>query len=314
MGKDDSGTDRHLPPDQASPLSDFLLIERINQCPKLASLKSINETLHDLLDSEVSFVAQIAEVIRLDPSLTTRVLDLVNSIFFGSKDEKRISGVEEASIFLGLNRIRELISATPIIEDIMELGKSSQSFPWTDFWRHSIGCAILTREILSLTDEEFDDESDYVAGLLHNLGKLILAITFPDLFEQVYQKTHQHADDFLSMEKKTVGWDHAKIGAYYLWNHHISDNIVEAVHWHHDPLRAESHQKLAGAIQVADFITSGIGIAGLVRQSPSSENLRSELDGWRILFQDKSFQEMETIEHELNDTVERISQTLHGIL
>ena len=62
-----------------------------NQCPKLASLKSINDTLNDLLDSEDSFVAQIAEVIRLDPSLTTRVLDLVNSIFFGSKDEKRIT-------------------------------------------------------------------------------------------------------------------------------------------------------------------------------------------------------------------------------
>ena len=97
MERDDSRTDRRPPPDSNSPLSDFLLIERINQCPKLASLKSINETLHDLLDSDDSFVGQIAEVIRLDPSLTTRVLDLVNSIFFGSKDEKRISGVEEAS-------------------------------------------------------------------------------------------------------------------------------------------------------------------------------------------------------------------------
>ena len=96
--------------------SDFLLIEKINQCPKLASLKSINDTLKDLLDSEDSFVSQIAEVIRLDPSLTTRVLDLVNSIFFGTQEEERISGVEEASIFLGLNRIRDLIAATPLLK------------------------------------------------------------------------------------------------------------------------------------------------------------------------------------------------------
>jgi len=314
MEKDDSGTDRRHPSDSSSPLSDFLLIERINQCPKLASLKSINETLHVLLDSDVSFVAQIAEVIRLDPSLTTRVLDLVNSIFFGSKDEKRISDVEEASIFLGLNRIRELISATPIIEDVMDLGKGTQTFPWTDFWRHSIGCAILTREILSLSDEKFEDETDYVAGLLHNLGKLILAITFPELFEQVYQKKHLQTEDFLTLESKTVGWNHAKIGAYYLWNHHISDDIVDAVHWHHEPLRSESHQKLAGAIQVADFITTGIGIKGLVSQSSRKENSHSELDGWTILFENKSPQEMEAIEQELNETVERISQTLHGIL
>lgn len=314
MERDDSRTDRRPPPDSNSPLSDFLLIERINQCPKLASLKSINETLHDLLDSDDSFVAQIAEVIRLDPSLTTRVLDLVNSIFFGSKDEKRISGVEEASIFLGLNRIRELISATPIIEDIMELGKGSQAFPWTDFWRHSIGCAILTREILSLTDEKFEDETDYVAGLLHNLGKLILAITFPELFEKVYQKTHLDTEDFLEAERTTVGWDHAKIGAYYLWNHHISDEIVDAIHWHHEPLRSENHQKLSGAVQVADFITSGLGVKGIVRQSSPAEKSHFELDGWRILFEGKSPQEMEIIEHGLKETVERISQTLHGIL
>ena len=73
------------------PPSDFLLIEKINQCPKLASLRSINETLRSLLESEDSFLAQIAEVIRLDPSLTTRVLDLVNSIFLGAKIIKELA-------------------------------------------------------------------------------------------------------------------------------------------------------------------------------------------------------------------------------
>ena len=314
MGSDDSKIDRHGSPETPKPLSDFLLIERINQCPKLASLKSINETLSDLLDSEDSFVAQIAEVIRLDPSLTTRVLDLVNSIFFGSKDEKRITGVEEASIFLGLNRIRELISATPVIEEIMDLGKNSQTFPWTDYWRHSIGTAILTREILSMTDQQFEEEADYVAGLLHNLGKLILAITFPVLFEEIYQNKQERSVDFLLMEKKIVGWDHAKIGAYYLWNHHISDEIVEAIHWHNEPSRAATHQHLAAAIQVADSIICGIGVMGLNRHSGETQLEHSELEGWKILFGDKNEQEMETIENHLESTIERVSQTLHGIL
>lgn len=311
---DDVGPSRQTDAEQSSALSDFLLIERINQCPKLASLKSINDTLNDLLDSEVSFVTQIAEVIRLDPSLTTRVLDLVNSIFFGSKDEKRITGVEEASIFLGLNRISELISATPVIEEIMELGKNSQSFPWTDFWRHSIGCAILTREILSLTDENFEDEADYVAGLLHNLGKLILAITFPDLFGKIYQKTYQESQDCLMMERNIVGWDHAKIGAYYLWNHHISDEVVEAVHWHHEPNRSETHSKLASAIQIADFLTSKLGVTGLDRYATPSTKKQNQLEGWKILFADKGESEMKAIEENLGSSVERISQTLHGIL
>ena len=135
------------------PVSDFLLIERINQCPKLASLQSINETLTTLLDSDESLLHQIAEVIRLDPSLTTRVLDLVNSIFFGSDNDDKITGIEEASIFLGLNRIRELLSTTPIIEEIADLGNGkAKKLPWTHFWRHSIGTAILTREILAVAE------------------------------------------------------------------------------------------------------------------------------------------------------------------
>ena len=105
-----------------SPISDFVLIDRINQCPKLASLSSISKTLNSLLVAEDSLMSQIAEVIRLDPSLTTRVLDLVNSVFFGSNSEESISGVEEASIFLGLNRIKELLSTTPVIEEISNLG------------------------------------------------------------------------------------------------------------------------------------------------------------------------------------------------
>ena len=217
-----------------NPPSDFLLIERINQCPKLASLESINETLANLLDSEDSFVGQIAEVIRLDPSLTTRVLDLVNSIFFGSKEDHHITGVEEASIFLGLNRIRELIAATPIIEEISALGKKSEHFSWESFWRHSIGTAILTREILSIADHKVEQEADYVAGLLHNLGILILAITFPEIFPHVYGKSHQSLKELTTKEVSLVGWDHAKMGAYYLWNHHISEEVVEAVHWHEE--------------------------------------------------------------------------------
>src|SRR6056300_1257269 len=161
MNTDDSSKSRPNSPYPPKPLSDFLLIERINQCPQLASLKSINNTLSELLDSDKSFMSQIAEVIKLDPSLTTRVLDLVNSIFFGSSGKEKISGVEEASIFLGLNRIKELLVATPIIEDVVDLGKDIKSFPWENFWKHSIGTAIFTREILSLAKVNYEDETDY---------------------------------------------------------------------------------------------------------------------------------------------------------
>ena len=292
--------------------SDFLLIERINQCPKLASLKSINDTLNDLLDSEDSFVGQIAEVIRLDPSLTTRVLDLVNSIFFGSKEEDRISGVEEASIFLGLNRIKDLIAATPVIEEIFKLGKESSSFPWVDFWKHSIGTAMLTREILSFAEEEFEQEADYVAGLLHNLGILILAITFPEHFSEIYKNKYDSYQDLLEYEKKLVGWDHGKIGAYYLWNHHISEEVVDSIHWHNQPSLAQTNPKLASAIQVADHIVRQLGTHGMENYPVPPDEAYLQIEGWNILFE--SHPEKEIIKEKLNSSLERLNQTLNGVL
>ena len=292
--------------------SDFLLIEKINQCPQLASLKSINDTLRELLDSDDSFVGQIAEIIRLDPSLTTRVLDLVNSIFFGSKETDRISGVEEASIFLGLNRIKDLIAATPVIEEIFKLGKESSSFPWVDFWKHSIGTAMLTREILSFAEEEFDQEADYIAGLLHNLGILILAITFPEHFNEVYKNKYDSYPDLLDYEKKLVGWDHGKIGAYYLWNHHISEEVVDSIHWHNQPSLAQVNPKLASAIQVADHILHQLGSHGMERFPPSSNDGYLQVEGWTILFGDHP--ERDIIKEKLESSLDRLSQTLNGVL
>ncbi|MDG1131800.1 MAG: HDOD domain-containing protein [Opitutales bacterium] len=293
------------------PPSDFLLIERINQCPKLASLRSINDTLRSLLESEDSFLAQIAEVIRLDPSLTTRVLDLVNSIFFGSKDNKRISGVEEASIFLGLNRIRELLFATPVIEEILELGKNAPSFPWEEFWKHSIGTAILTRELLSVLDISYEEEADYVAGLLHNLGILILAITFPELFKKIYLKKYDSTDEIIDEENAKIGWGHAKIGAYYLWNHHISDEIVDAIHWHDQPKQSKESPKLAAAIQVSQAIVSELGFTGLNKCKKPESGSYQKLEGWEMLTE--GHDAPDELISSINEASGRLSQSLNGI-
>ena len=293
------------------PPSDFLLIERINQCPKLASLRSINDTLRSLLESEDSFLAQIAEVIRLDPSLTTRVLDLVNSIFFGSKDNKRISGVEEASIFLGLNRIRELLFATPVIEEILELGKNAPSFPWEEFWKHSIGTAILTRELLSVLDISYEEEADYVAGLLHNLGILILAITFPELFKKIYLKKYDSTDEIIDEENAKIGWGHAKIGAYYLWNHHISDEIVDAIHWHDQPKQSKESPKLAAAIQVSQAIVSELGFTGLNKCKKPESGSYQKLEGWEMITE--GHDDPDELITSINEASGRLNQSLNGI-
>ncbi|MFP6886174.1 MAG: HDOD domain-containing protein [Opitutales bacterium] len=297
-----------------APISDFVVIDRINQCPKLASLRSINQTLSSLLNSEDSFVAQIAEVIRLDPSLTTRVLDLVNSIFFGSPEEQHVKGVEEAALLLGLNRISELIIATPIIEDIVEFGKSAEHLKWVDFWKHSIGSAILTRELLVAADFRWKDESDYVAGLLHNLGKIIMAVTFPDEFGRICNGSYADTAEACTAERNMLGWDHAKMGAFYLWNHHIAREIVETSQWHNDPASAPNHPELAAAAQLGDVLVRAAGIPGIEHSQPLPREVWTEVPGWEVLFGERTEEGTERLLTEVEETLERVSNTLKGII
>ena len=295
-------------------VSDFEVIDRVNQCPKLASLRSINQTLSSLLNSDDSFMAQIAEVIRLDPSLTARVLDLVNSIFFGSNENQQVSNVEEASLFLGLSRISELIIATPIIEEIQEFGKQAGIIDWTEFWRHSIGSAIMTRELLATAEVQWEDEGDYISGLVHNLGKIIMSVTFPDQFGTVCKGYGSSTEDICSQERSLLGWDHAKMGAFYLWNHHIAPEIVQATQYHNNPEEAPDHPKLAAAVQLADHLTRSAGIQGIEKVDRLKSKDWPKLTGWEILFGEDEILSEEARIEELEETLERVTSSLKGIV
>jgi len=123
-------------------------------------LGSINKALQGLLLTEQRYTAQIAEIIRRDPSLTSRLLRLVNSVYYGLSTP--VNSIEEAVFYLGVRQIRQLAMVTPVIEDFQRL-TCQCSFPWREFWQHCIGTAILTREVTANVPGPTED-SDYVAG------------------------------------------------------------------------------------------------------------------------------------------------------
>src|SRR5579863_928986 len=106
---------------------------RLARCPSLPSFSSINQALQGLLLTEQRYTTQIAEIIRRDPSLTSRLLRLVNSVYYGMA--KPVKNIEEAVFYLGVRQIRQLAMVTPIIEDFQKLAEN-RAFPWRDFWRH----------------------------------------------------------------------------------------------------------------------------------------------------------------------------------
>jgi len=267
-----------------APFSDAEIAKRIDACPKLASLSSINKALGELLKSDMSFNSQIAEVIRRDPSLTARLLRMVNSVFFDLT--AKVNNIEEAVFYLGLRQIRELARATPVIEDLERLQNSPLKLPWKDLWKHSIGSAIMTREILATnTTLLVDDDTDYIIGLLHNVGKVVMATAFPEEFSRIVDFPAKDTLEVCAIEREYIGWDHARVGGYYLQRHRVAPEIVSAVLYHNDPESGGDHAVYAAAVQVADQLVRSSGISGGFEHTPPMrEEAWLTLPGWRILF------------------------------
>lgn len=264
--------------------SDAEIKKRIDACPKLASLQVNNRALSDLVKSESSLTSQIAEIIRRDPSLSARLLRMVNSVYFGLS--ARVNNIEEAVFFLGLRQIRELSMATPVIEEIEKLQTAvTNPLPWKDLWAHSIGSAILTREILRATSISIDDDTDYLVGLLHNVGKVVMAYAFPDELQEVINTPVRNSAEICQLERRLIGWDHGQIGAHYLAKHNVSEEITYAVRYHSAPDRADRHRIFAAAVQVADHLVRHAGIhGGFEKIEPVKADSWLELDGWHILY------------------------------
>ncbi|MCX6951669.1 MAG: HDOD domain-containing protein [Verrucomicrobia bacterium] len=300
-------------PTATAPYPEDEIVRRINACPKLASLQSINRALGELVRSEGSLNSQIAEVIRRDPSLSARLLRMVNSVYFGLST--RVNNIEEAVFFLGLRQIRELSMATPVIEELEQLQQStSPTLPWKDLWTHSISTAILTREILASTPLDIDDDTDYLVGLLHNVGKVVMAYAFPDELRTVLGTPVENPAAICQLERELIGWDHGRIGAHYLIRHQLSEEIVTAVHYHNEPDRAPRHRLFAAAIQVADHLVRHAGVSGgFEKIAPIAADSWLELDGWKILYGADGPESM-LARASIANSVQRLPSMLQGLL
>ena len=254
----------------------------LNECPRLASLRSINDALHELMHAEQTPAGRIADLIRKDPALTTRLLKLTNSAFFGLS--QAVTSIEDAVLLLGTRQIRELALATPVIEEFEALKKIHNKVNWTSLWQHSVGSAIITREILSIAQVSTKGDVSYIAGLVHNIGKIVIAYVFPEEFHSLIETKATTPEVFCKKERELLGWDHAQIGAYHLARNELPKEVVEAVRFHHNPIDAPEHAPISAALQIADYMLRFGGIEYIENIDPIEQDSWKKLEAWRILF------------------------------
>lgn len=291
------------------PLETSVIHARLAACPRLPSLRSIDSALRELLNADQRYTQQISDVIRRDPSLTARLLRLVNSVYYGLANP--VTNLEEAVLYLGLRQIRQLVMVTPILEDFQRLaGKSS--FSWREFWQHCIGTAILTREVMASLHAP-NDEMDYVAGLVHDVGKLVMASAFPEHFQAIYHPSQPAGPNLLDVESATLGMNHAELGAFYLQQYKLPDALVQTARYHHEPERAGEAASIVAAVQIADLLMRMARIGKSGSASEVTEDLWVNARGWGILFP-QGDPERSIAQAGLKRSLERLPALLEGLI
>ena len=294
-----------------SPCDQAVIIEKVKNCPRLPSLRSIETALRELLHADNRFTTQISEVIRRDPSLTARLLRLVNSVYYGLNNP--VNSIEEAVFYLGVRQIRQLAVVTPVIEDFQKLAGSS-GFQWREFWQHCIATAILTRELTS-SIMRLEDESDYVAGLVHDVGRIVMASAFANHFNAIYLDDDRDPEEsLLDRERRILGVDHTELGAIYLSQHQLPPVLVEVTRYHHQPEKCVKARELAAAVHIADMLARYARIGTSGNNSPVEDGSWLESSAWRILYPNASQTDQQLAQASLKRTLERLPHILEGLV
>ncbi|GAB6161470.1 HDOD domain-containing protein [Desulfothermus naphthae] len=221
----------------------------------LASFPDVYFRLKKILESSTSSAKDIAQVIGSDVALTTRLLKLVNSPLFGLT--QKIDSLERAVSLVGEEELTSLvlgISAIRYFKDIPPELMDMQTF-----WKHSLSCAIFAK-IIASKYKDVTDETLFTAGLLHDVGKLILFKNMPYSSVETLVFARENMIPLIEAEEYVLGFTHTEVSKLLMDSWEFPDTINDIVSNHHNPIEA-SFEKGAAIIQLADNLANAVGLS-----------------------------------------------------
>jgi putative nucleotidyltransferase with HDIG domain len=211
-------------------MDDQQILKKLDRIEEIPTLPTIVFELNKYLQDPDTSIKTICDTIEKDQAIALKILKLVNSAFYGFKS--KISDVRNAIVLLGYNAVRNAIVSLSVINTFSKRA-ALMDFDISQFWKHSLAVAVTSKNIAQLSKKESPDNC-FVGGLLHDVGKVILAQYFPDLFEKVWTTLQNEHLSFFEAEQKELPIDHAKIGAHLASKWQLPEGLVEAIRLHHE--------------------------------------------------------------------------------
>lgn len=218
----------------------------IKKSGNLPTLPAILLKLLAACDNDETPMSEIAAIISKDPVLSFKVLQLVNSAYYGFRYS--FQGIDQAVVYLGANTIKN-IAVTMSVHQVFERKrfKKIKQFNTSIFWYHSLMCATLAKRIARKTGYGNLDEA-YLTGLLHDMGSLVLLATFPEEHQQILENTEGH-NSTLWAETQLLGINHCEAGSLLVENWQMGSMMADAIRYHHEPL-----EQIKGAFPLVKIV------------------------------------------------------------
>jgi putative nucleotidyltransferase with HDIG domain len=220
----------------------------------LPSLPAVVMELLNSIDQDDIDISVLAKKVSHDQALTAKTLRLANSSLYGL--QVKVTTIQQAITYLGFQTTRNLITAAAVTGCFAE--GHCPGFDHKAFWRHSIATAacakVLARQM------RFNQDYAFTAGLLHDIGRLVLVSCFPNQYSEAIAWRAQHDCYLLEAERTVLGVDHVDAGLALAEHWNFSDTMRLAIGGHHDP-EAPGAGFLAAIIHVADAIVHALDLA-----------------------------------------------------
>ncbi len=283
------------------------IVDLIGDLDSLPTLPHVAAQVMELSMSARGGVREIAKILESDPALTSKVLKVANSAFYGLKQQ--VNSLELALVVLGMSEISHLVMSVSVFTAFPDI-PGKKTFDREKFWMHSAGCGHFARIISRRLGEPALSGEVFVGGLLHDIGKIVLDEKAHDTFTDIFTRAQEEDRAIYDVEKEVLGFTHEEVGLVLAEKWNLPISIQEAISCHHHPEEAEKSPFTVAVVRMADLFCKAkdIGYGGDRKGFVFSEDI-----SWALVQKIKpelGSLDLEKFTFELDDEIEKVKEFL----
>ncbi|GBC89988.1 hypothetical protein HRbin14_00720 [bacterium HR14] len=230
---------------------------RVARTPGLGMLPQITSQILRMVDNPNASPRQIGALIERDPGLASKLLKTANSAYYGSPG--KIKTVSQAISVMGLSAVRSVV-VSQAYQQMTAVRGASKRFDRLAFWQHSLATASAARVLAKLKGYR-DPEEAFLAGLMHDAGRLVMDRFLPNEFDQICTLALERAIPLIEAEREVLGYTHVEIGDMLAEQWNLPDGLRTAIRMHHQPKGTFAECPLGYLVYAANIVAHQVGFA-----------------------------------------------------